>query len=117
MVGRPRTGGDNGRVEIDVGRGEFVEQVACIGEVAEASGAEADELEGVELDMAVAERDDMGLELFEVIEIAAFVEDCAYMPVEAARRNHVMFLIVENMQWNYGKVLELDLHILHKGES
>lgn len=92
MVERGSVGVDNRRVDVNVGRWEFVEQVACIAEVAEASGAEADELEGVEVSVAMPERDEMRLELLEVIKVAAFVEDRANMLVEAARRNHVMFL-------------------------
>lgn len=44
------------------------------------------------MNVAMSECDQMGLELFEVVEVIAFVEDGEYMPVEARRRRkHVMF--------------------------
>lgn len=59
MVERGSVRVDNRRVEIYVGGRELVEQVACVAEVAEASSAEADELEGVEVSVAMPERDEM----------------------------------------------------------
>lgn len=92
MVGHRRVREDNGGVEEDVGRAEVVEEAARVAEVAEASSAEADELEGVEVHVAMSERDEVGLELFEVMDASALIEYGAYMFVEARRRNHVMFV-------------------------
>lgn len=37
--------------------------------------AEADEFESVEMRLAMAENDEMSLEMFEMIEVTAFIED------------------------------------------
>lgn len=83
MIGGCSISDDNCGVKKNVGGVEFVEQVSGIDEIAEASGAEADELEGVEMSVAMTECDEMGLKLLEVVEVIAFVQNREYMPVEA----------------------------------
>lgn len=75
MIGYASVGGDNCSVKIDIGRVKILEQVACIGDIVETKGAEANELEGVEVSVGMAERNEMGLELPEMIEAAAPIED------------------------------------------
>lgn len=83
MIGDFSIRADDCGVKVNIGGGEFVEQVAGVTEIAEASGAETDELEGVEMSVAMAECDEVGLKLFEVIEAIAFLQNREYVPVEA----------------------------------
>lgn len=53
-----RIGGDHGGIEIDIGGIEAIENEASIRKVGERKSAEADEFEGVELGLAMAEGDE-----------------------------------------------------------
>lgn len=74
-VGMGGVGGEHSGVKVDVGELEAVEDETGVAEVGEDEGAEADELEGVELSLAMAGGDEEGLELLEMIEIGAFVQE------------------------------------------
>lgn len=53
----------------------MIEDGASIVEVAELENAETDELEGVELGLGMAEGDEEGLELLQMVEMTASFED------------------------------------------
>lgn len=67
--------GDHGGPEVDVRRAEVVEDAASVVEVGEIEGAEADELENQELSAGMAEGDEEGLELLEVVDVGGSTED------------------------------------------
>lgn len=74
-VGVGGIGGEHSGVEVDVGEAEAVEDETGVTEVGEDEGTEADELEGVELSLAMAGGDEEGMELLEMAQIGAFVQE------------------------------------------
>lgn len=60
-------GGDEGGEGMDVGRGEAVEEEAGVGKVGESCGGEAEELEGGDLGLGVAESDGQSLHLLQMV--------------------------------------------------
>lgn len=56
-------GCDHGGEDMDIGGGDVVEDEAGVGEIEESFGGEADEFEGAELGLGVAESDGQSLEL------------------------------------------------------
>lgn len=66
--------GDHGGPEVDVRGAEVVEDAASVAEVGEVEGAEADELEDQELGAGMAEGDEEGLELLEVVDVGGSTE-------------------------------------------
>lgn len=73
-VGSRRVGSDHCSVEIDIGGTEMVEDKAGIVEVCQGEGAESDELESKEVGLAMAKSKEEGLNLFEMAEVFAFLE-------------------------------------------
>lgn len=71
IVGDRCVGGDHGGVEVDIGGDEAVEDGAGMGDVGERENCVSDELEGEELGLAMAESDDVGLELVEMVDVFA----------------------------------------------
>lgn len=67
-------GGDHGGEEVGVERRNVVEDEARVGEVGESEGAEANELEGVEVSVGVAQSGEVCLELFEMVQVVALAQ-------------------------------------------
>lgn len=74
-VGRRGIGGYHCGVEIDVGRVEMIEdEASVVEEIGGWEGAEADQLECEELGLAMAEGEEEGLHLFQMVEVLALIK-------------------------------------------
>lgn len=62
---------EHGSVQVDIGVVKMIEDEASISKVGEFEGAEAEELEDVELRIGVTKSDEEGLKLLEMIEVIA----------------------------------------------
>lgn len=71
VVGDSSVSGDHGGVEVDVGGDEAVKDRAGVGEIRKREDRVSDELEGEELGLAMAESDEVGLELVEMFDVFA----------------------------------------------
>lgn len=80
-VGPGRVGGDHCGVEIDVGGVEMIEDEASVAEIGDCEGAEADQLESDELGLAMAEGEEEGLDLLQMVEVLAFIKKRKYVLV------------------------------------
>jgi hypothetical protein len=67
-----RIGCNHGSIEIDIGRVEMVEYQASVRKVGERKSAETDELKGVELCLGVANGEEKGLDLLQMLQLIAF---------------------------------------------
>jgi len=82
-------GGDDGGEEVGVGGWVVVEDEVCIREVGESEGAEAKELEGVEVGVGVAESGEVTLKLLQVVQIIALAQCFQHMFIQVSL--HLLF--------------------------
>ncbi|PON83792.1 hypothetical protein TorRG33x02_203430, partial [Trema orientale] len=71
-------GSDHGSKQVNIGRAETVEYGTSVGEVCQSQGSEADELEGIELSLRMADGDEEGLELLKMVEVTALAQFFQY---------------------------------------
>ena len=84
-------GGDDCGEEVGVGGWVVVEDEACIGEVRESEGAEANKLEGVEVGVGMAESGEVTLKLLQMVQMIALAQCFQHMFVQVSL--HLQFFL------------------------